>query len=299
MNTTPVSNRYDFVLLYDVSYGNPNGDPDAGNMPRIDTETGVGLITDVCIKRKIRNYVDIVASNQPGYRLYIRKDAPLRSSDAEALSYLGVNADKESIKEAKKTNKDLDIQVRDFMCQNFFDIRAFGAVMTTFTEGGLNCGQVRGPVQIGFSRSVDPIMPQDITITRMAITKEEDAKNKQNEMGHKYIVPYGLYRCEGTISASLAQKVTGFNEDDLELLWEAILNMFDFDRASARGRMALRKLVIFRHESAIGNAPAHKLYDLVTVERKPDVDYPRKFEDYTFAVNMDELPAGVSCEIRE
>ena len=222
--TEPIKNRYEFVVFFDVENGNPNGDPDAGNMPRVDPETGYGLVTDVCLKRKIRNYVETVKEDAERFHIYIREGVPLNVSDKKACDYVGVDPDK--LKEAKKKDDRLDVRLRDFMCANFYDIRTFGAVMTTFVKGALNCGQVRGPVQLGFARSVDPIMPQEITITRVAITTEEDAAKKGTEMGRKYIVPYGLYRAEGFVSANLARKTTGFSEDDLALLWQAILNMF-------------------------------------------------------------------------
>ena len=292
----PIKNRYEFVVLFDVENGNPNGDPDAGNMPRVDPETGYGIVTDVCLKRKIRNYVDAVKDGQPGYRLYIKERVPLNTSDKEAYAYLGVEEDK--VKEAKKKDPDLDIKVRNFMCENFYDVRTFGAVMTTFTKGALNCGQVRGPVQLGFARSVDPVMPQEVTITRIAITTEADAEKKNTEMGNKYIVPYGLYRAEGFVSANLAQKTTGFSESDLELLWEAIMNMFELDHAAARGKMAVRELIIFRHDSVFGNAPSHKLFELVKAVRKEGVVVPRAYSDYAVSVDLDHLPDGVHCEIR-
>lgn len=212
-----IRNRYEFVILFDVENGNPNGDPDAGNMPRVDPETGYGLVTDVCLKRKIRNYVETVKEGEEGYRIYIKDNVPLNRSDLEAYKHLGI--DEKNVKEAKKKDENLDIKVRDFMCRNFYDIRTFGAVMTTFVKGALNCGQVRGPVQLGFARSIDPIMSQEVTITRVAITTEADAEKKGTEMGRKYIVPYGLYRAEGYVSANLARKTTGFSEEDLELLW--------------------------------------------------------------------------------
>ena len=286
-----IKNRYEFVILFDVENGNPNGDPDAGNMPRTDPETGLGLVTDVCLKRKIRNYVELAKEDEPGYHIYIKDQVPLNRSDSEALTYLGVDGD---LKAAKKKDPDLDRKVRDFMCQNFFDIRTFGAVMTTFVKGNLNCGQVRGPVQLGFARSIDPILPQEITITRTAITTEADAENKNTEMGRKYIVPYGLYRAEGYISANLARKTTGFSEDDLELLWQAIVNMFEDDHSAARGKMAVRELIIFRHDSAMGCAPAHKLFDAVKVVRNEGVTVPRSYADYTVTV-AEDLPAGVTC----
>ena len=289
-----IKNRYDFVILFDVENGNPNGDPDAGNMPRVDPETGYGLVTDVCLKRKIRNYVETVKEDDPGYRIYIKDQVPLQRSDAEALQYLGVSKD---LKAAKKDDPELDRKIRDFMCQNFFDIRTFGAVMTTFVKGALNCGQVRGPVQLGFARSVDPIVPQEVTITRVAITTEADAANKKTEMGSKHIVPYGLYRAEGYVSANLARKTTGFSTDDLELLWTAILNMFENDHSAARGKMAVRELIIFRHDSELGCAPSYKLFEAVHVARKEGVEIPRRYQDYTVTVS-EPLPEGVHCERR-
>ena len=288
----PIKNRYDFVILFDVENGNPNGDPDAGNMPRVDPETGFGLVTDVCLKRKIRNYVEAAKEDAEGYRIYIKDGVPLNRSDKEALDYLGVDKD---LKAAKKDDPALDGKIRDFMCQNFYDIRTFGAVMTTFVKGALNCGQVRGPVQLGFARSIDPILPQEITITRVAITTEADAESKDTEMGRKHIVPYGLYRAEGFVSANLARKVTGFSQEDLELLWQAILNMFENDHSAARGKMAVRELIVFRHESELGNAPAYKLFDTVSVARKEGVVAPRQYSDYTVSVD-ENLPAGVTCQ---
>ena len=288
-----IQNRYEFVIFFDVENGNPNGDPDAGNMPRIDPETGYGLVTDVCLKRKIRNYVETVKEAEPGYRIYVKDNVPLNCSDAEACAYVGVDPAK--LKEAKKKDANLDVKIRDFMCSNFFDIRTFGAVMTTFVKGALNCGQVRGPVQLGFARSVDPILPQEVTITRVAITTEADAEKKGTEMGRKYIVPYALYRCEGYISANLARKTTGFSEEDLELLWQAILNMFELDHSAARGKMSVRELIVFRHDSELGNAPAYKLFDLVKAQRKPDVVAPRAFSDYQLSVDEENLPSGVTC----
>lgn len=288
-----IENRYEFVIFFDVENGNPNGDPDAGNMPRIDPETGYGLVTDVCLKRKIRNYVEAVKEDQPGYRIYVKDNVPLNRSDAEACTYLGVNPGK--LKEAKKKDANLDEKIRDFMCSNFYDIRTFGAVMTTFVKGALNCGQVRGPVQIGFARSVDPIVPQEVTITRIAITTEADAEKKGTEMGRKYIVPYGLYRAEGYISANLARKTTGFSQEDLELFWQAILNMFELDHSAARGKMAVRELIVFRHSSEFGNAPAYKLFDLVKAQRKAEVIAPRCYADYQVLVHEENLPDGVTC----
>ncbi|MBQ6974163.1 MAG: type I-C CRISPR-associated protein Cas7/Csd2 [Oscillospiraceae bacterium] len=289
----PIKNRYEFVILFDVENGNPNGDPDAGNMPRIDPESGYGLVTDVCLKRKIRNYVELAKEDIAGYRIYVKDGVPLNRSDKEACAYVGVEPEK--LKEAKKKEENLDEKLRDFMCQNFYDIRTFGAVMTTFVKGALNCGQVRGPVQLGFSRSIDPVLPQEVTITRTVITTEADAEKKGTEMGRKYIVPYALYRCEGYISANLARKATGFSEEDLSLLWEAILNMFEHDRSAARGKMAVRELIVFRHDSELGNAPAHKLFDLIRVEKKAGVAAPRGYADYTVTVDETHLPQGVTC----
>lgn len=284
-----IKNRYDFVILFDVENGNPNGDPDAGNMPRIDPETGLGLVTDVCLKRKIRNYVEIVKEGEPGYGIYIKDSVPLNRSDAQAYEKLKIT----DVKKAKKDDPDLDRKIRDFMCANFYDIRTFGAVMTTFVKAALNCGQVRGPVQLGFARSVDPIVPQEVTITRVAITTEADAERKGTEMGRKYIVPYGLYRAEGFVSANLARKTTGFSEDDLALLWNAIIHMFDEDRSAARGKMAVRELIVFKHSSELGDAPAYKLFE--PVQAKKNVDVPRSYRDYDVSVDESAIPEGVTC----
>ena len=296
-----IKNRYEFIILFDVENGNPNGDPDAGNMPRIDPETGCGIVTDVCLKRKIRNYVELVGENKKDaadgkdYRIYIKEGVALNRSDNEA--HIHENVDEKTIKTAKKNDESLDEKIRDFMCRNFYDIRTFGAVMTTFVKAALNCGQVRGPVQLGFARSVEPIMPQEITITRAAITTELDAEKKGTEMGRKFIVPYGLYRAEGYVSAMLAQKVTGFSEKDLSLLWEAIISMFDHDRSAARGKMAVRELIVFKHDSEIGNAPSYKLFDSVTVKRAPGREEgpARAYSDYTVDIREDEIPQGVTC----
>lgn len=293
-----IKNRYEFVVFFDVENGNPNGDPDAGNMPRIDPESGYGLVTDVCLKRKIRNYVETVKENEAGYKIYIREDVPLNRSDKEACESLGIKEkeDKkvtEALKALKKTDADVDIKLRDYMCENFYDIRTFGAVMTTFVKASLNCGQVRGPVQIGFARSIDPIISQEVTITRVAITTEEDAQNKQTEMGRKNIVPYALYRAEGYISANLARKVTGFSEEDLELLWKAIINMFENDHSAARGKMAVRRLIVFKHSKELGDCPAYKLFDAVDVTKKEEVEYPRRYQDYVIKVYEDKIPSTV------
>lgn len=284
-----IKNRYEFAVLFDVENGNPNGDPDAGNMPRIDPETSYGIVTDVCLKRKIRNYVETVKEDSEGYKIYIKDGVPLNTSDKTAYTHLGIDASK-----VQENKADIDNKIRDFMCKEFYDIRTFGAVMTTFVKAKLNCGQVRGPVQLGFARSIDPIVPQEITITRIAITTEEDKKKKETEMGRKYIIPYALYKVEGYISANLAQKVTGFSEEDLTLLWEAIINMFENDHSAARGKMAVRELIVFKHDSALGNTQAYKLFDTIAVEKKKDVQVARQYSDYVVTVNESAIPSGVT-----
>lgn len=289
-----IKNRYEFTILFDVENGNPNGDPDAGNMPRIDPETGYGLVTDVCLKRKIRNCVETMCEGENGYKIYIKEGVPLNDSDNKAYEALGT--DEKKIKDLKKDDPEIDKKICQFMCQNFFDIRAFGAVMTTFVKAALNCGQVRGPVQLGFARSIDPIVTQEVTITRVAITTKKDAENKSTEMGRKYIVPYALYRVDGYISANLARKVTGFSEEDLALLWKAIINMFEYDHSAARGNMAVRELIVFKHDSELGNAPAYKLFDTISVKHKDGVIAARNYSDYEVNVAEDKLPEGVICK---
>jgi CRISPR-associated protein Csd2 len=282
---TPIKHRYEFVLLYDVENGNPNGDPDAGNMPRIDPETGYGIVTDVCLKRKIRNYVELVKGDAAGYRIYVKEGIPLNQNHVEAYVATGLTPGTKAA--VSQVN-----EARRWMCANFFDVRTFGAVMTT----GDNCGQVRGPVQINFSRSMDPIMQQEVTITRQTVTRIEDAE-KERTMGRKHIVPYGLYRAEGYVSAKLANdetKGTGFSEADLQLLWEALVNLFEHDRSAAHGKMAVRRLVIFQHESELGNAPAHRLFELVKVSKKAEANPPRSYDDYEVSVDQAHLPAGVT-----
>ena len=279
-----IKNRYEFVYLFDVENGNPNGDPDSGNMPRIDPETSYGIITDVCLKRKIRNYVDVVKKNESPYKIYVREKAVLTTERKGAY---------QSLSEKEKNDK---LKAADlgciFMCKNYFDVRAFGAVMSTKEN---NCGQVRGPVQLNFARSLETIVPLEVTITRMAVETEAE-REKERMMGRKHIVPYGLYRNEGYISAFLAER-TGFNEDDLELLWEALLNMFDHDHSAARGKMNARKLFVFKHDSPLGNAPAHKLFELITIERSNDTEKPaRSFSDYHIAVNKSGIQSGVTLE---
>lgn len=288
-----IKNRYEFTILFDVENGNPNGDPDAGNMPRIDPETGYGIVTDVCLKRKIRNCVETMCEDKEGYKIYIKDGVPLNESDNTA--YIAFGTDEKKIKELKKDDPEIDKKICQFMCNNFFDIRTFGAVMTTFVKAALNCGQVCGPVQLGFARSIDPIVTQEVTITRVAITTKKDAENKSTEMGRKYIVPYALYRVDGYISANLARKVTGFSEDDLALLWQAIINMFEYDHSAARGNMAVRELIVFKHATELGNAPAYKLFDTVSVKRKEGVIAARSYNDYEVEVAENKLPEGVSC----
>lgn len=284
-----IKNRYEFTVLFEVRNGNPNGDPDAGNMPRIDPETGYGIVTDVCLKRKIRNYIETVKADSAGYKIYIKDGVPLERSDREAFAYLGVSDEKE----AQSKKEEIDIKIKDFMCKNFFDIRTFGAVMTTFVKAKLNCGQVRGPVQLGFARSIDPIVQQEISITRIVATTEKDAAKKETEMGRKFIIPYALYRVDGYISANLAQKTTGFCEDDLSLLWDAVINMFEHEHSAARGNMSVRELIVFKHDSEFGNCPAYKLFEAISISRKDTSNPPRCFDDYSVNIDEKAIPSGV------
>lgn len=287
-----IKNRYDFVFLFDVENGNPNGDPDAGNMPRMDQDTGLGIVTDVCLKRKIRNYVEAVYEGKPGYRIYVKQNVPLERNNQEAFDYLNVKSSE--IKDLKTKDPTLDVKIRDFMCENFFDIRAFGAVMTTFVTANLNCGQVRGPVQLCFARSIDLIIPQEISITRVTVASEKEKSDGKNTMmGNKFIVPYALYRCEGFISANLAKKTTGFTEEDLNILWEAIVNMFETDRSAARGKMSVRKLIVFKHSSEFGNAPAYKLFEKIKLQRKDKEKIARGYDDYEIIIEKENLPESI------
>jgi CRISPR-associated protein Csd2 len=288
-----LENRYDFVYLFDVRDGNPNGDPDAGNLPRIDPESGHGLVTDVCLKRKIRNYVELAkfdtATEQgpPGLKIYVREKAVLNRLNNEAYEALSIDPDTKNKRLPKDEQKARDLTA--WMCRNFFDIRAFGAVMTT----EVNCGQVRGPIQFAFARSVDPIVTLEHSITRCAVTKEADAE-KERTMGRKFTVPYALYRAHGFVNARLAQK-SGFSESDLALLWEALGGMFDLDRSAARGEITPRRLIAFRHESSIGNAPAGRLFDRVRIKRSSDqLTPPRHYDDYQVTIDTADLPAGIS-----
>ncbi len=290
-----INNRYEFVLLFDVKDGNPNGDPDAGNLPRIDPETGHGLTTDVCLKRKVRNYVGLVHGEQPPYEIYIKEKAVLNLQHVRAYKATNHEDQLEQDKKGhwKSKGKGSNDEARQWLCENFFDVRTFGAVMST----GVNCGQVRGPVQLGFARSIDRVFTGEHSITRMAVATEGEAESQGGDnrtMGRKFTIPYGLYRVHGFISAPLAQQ-TGFSEDDLKLFWDALMNMFDHDRSAARGEMAARKLIVFRHESKLGNAPTSKLFDLVTVEKNCGDAPPRSFADYTVTVDTGNVPAGVDA----
>jgi CRISPR-associated protein Csd2 len=277
---TALANRYEFALLFDVQNGNPNGDPDAGNMPRFDPETGHGLVTDVCLKRKIRNHVALAKEGAERFNIYVQEKAVLSAQRKPAYEAATSDAAANTVEYA-----------RDWMCKNFYDIRTFGAVMSTKEN---NCGQVRGPVQIAFAKSVDPIMSQEVSITRMAVETEAEAKKQDGDnrtMGRKHIVPYGLYVAQGFVSAPLAEK-TGFGEADLELLWNALINMFEHDRSAARGMMSSQKLYVFKHQDKFGNAPAHKLFDLIDIKRNDKSEGPaRSFKDYTVTVGA--APAGV------
>lgn len=298
---TALANRYDFVLFFDVENGNPNGDPDAGNLPRTDPETGRGLMTDVSIKRKLRNYVAAVKESEPGYRIYFTERAVLNEAHQEAWNATGVPPQKAN-DYSKLPKADADAKtLTDWMCANFFDIRTFGAVMST----GVNAGQVRGPVQLTFARSEEPIMPLEVSITRSSVTNEKD-RDKERTMGRKHIVPYGLYRMHGFVNAKLAER-TGFTQGDLDLLWAGFRDMFDLDRSASRGMMAARRLIAFRHDSPLGNAQAHKLFDRISVNRvfegeivpagdKRTHNWPpsRAFSDYAISLDDADLPDGVT-----
>lgn len=294
---SPVDKRHEFILLFDVENGNPNGDPDAGNLPRLDAETNLGLVTDVCLKRKVRNYVSLAKVDEagkclPGYDIYVQEGAVLNNQHKRAYDALdlvvpaSVKEDKAK-KEAESKARAKARELTKFMCANFYDIRTFGAVMTT----EVNCGQVRGPVQMAFARSIDPIVPQEVSITRMAVTNERDIE-KERTMGRKHIVPYGLYRAEGYVSAPLAEQ-TGFSSEDLELLWEALENMFEHDRSAARGTMGTRRLIVFEHSTKLGNAPAHQLFGSVTVKRIDETRPARAFSDYLVEIDRDAIPSTV------
>lgn len=291
-----VQNRYDFVFLFDVTDGNPNGDPDAGNMPRIDAETGQGLVTDVCLKRKVRNYVGLTKGEQPPYEIYVKEKAVLNLQHQRA--FVGIGEDQDKVRDMGKDDKkklasNRGAEAKAWMCRNFFDVRTFGAVMST---GDLPCGQIRGPVQVTFARSVDPIVATEHSITRMAVTSEKESEKQDGDnrtMGRKSTVPYGLYRAHGFISASLAAQ-SGFSDDDLSLFWEALKGMFEHDRSAARGMMSARKVVVFKHSSHLGDAPAHLLLERVKVERRNrESSLVRSFSDYMVTVDKGNLPKGI------
>lgn len=288
-----LKNRYDFMLVFDVKDGNPNGDPDAGNLPRVDAETGEGLVTDVCLKRKVRNYVQLTMGDQAGYDIFIKEKAVLNAEIEKAYEEIGVTVEKDKGK-AKPVIGENVPKGRARMCEKFYDIRTFGAVMST----GANAGQVRGPVQLTFARSVDPVVTLEHSITRMAVATEAEAEKQSGDnrtMGRKNTVPYGLYVAYGFVSPALA-KQTGFTEEDLGVLWESLVNMFEHDHSAARGLMSTQKLIVFKHESALGNAPSHRLFDLVKIEKKDKDAVARKFADYV-VTPVDELkpklPSGV------
>lgn len=283
MSAEIITHRYDFAILFDVINGNPNGDPDAGNAPRIDPETGHGFVSDVCLKRKIRNFVTLARQGAPGYDIYVKEKGVLNQLHQGAYAALGLKADAKGAEKAGQIDR-----ARAWMCQTYFDIRMFGAVMST----EINCGQVRGPVQFAFARSVDPIVSLEQAITRMAVTNERDI-DKERTMGRKEIVPYGLYVGHGFISPHLAAD-TGFTADDLALLWQALQMMFEHDRSAARGEMATRKLIVFEHESALGNAPAHRLFERVKVTRNDPGSPARGYSDYTVILELDGLPSGIT-----
>lgn len=287
-----LNNRYDFVLLFDVKDGNPNGDPDAGNLPRVDAESGRGLVTDVCLKRKVRNYVGLVKGEQPPYEIYVKEKAVLNNQNKRAYVGIGKPELLEGDDKKRKGGDAVD-EARRWMCRNFYDVRAFGAVMSL----GINCGQVRGPIQLTFARSVDPIVALEHSITRMAVATEAEAEKQGGDnrtMGRKFTVPYGLYAAHGFVSSFLA-KQTGFDENDLELLWQALAQMFEHDRSAARGEMTTRGLYVFKHDSELGNAPAHNLFDLVQVKKNTE-EPARDFSDYSVAVDDAGLPSGVSLQ---
>lgn len=291
-----LSNRYDFVLVFDVRDGNPNGDPDAGNLPRLDAESGHGLVTDVSLKRKVRNFVGMVKSETPPFDIYIKEKAVLNQTHERAYVAIGAADALKGEDKKRKGSGDTVDQARRWMCANFYDVRTFGAVMST----GVNCGQVRGPVQLTFARSVEPIVALEHSITRMAVATEAEAEKQQGDnrtMGRKHTVPYGLYVAHGFISAFLA-KQTGFDDDDLELLLQSLEQMFEHDRSAARGEMATRGLYVFKHDSELGNAHAHALFDRIQIKRKAGVDVPRSFADYMVSVDEANVPAGVSLDKR-
>lgn len=292
---TVISNRYEFVYLFDVTNGNPNGDPDAGNLPRLDPETNCGLVTDVCLKRKIRNFVSLAREDAEGFAIYMQEKAVLNNQHEKAWKALDIPPDEKDAYKKLPKDEAKARAITDWMCRNFFDVRTFGAVMTT----GTNAGQVRGPVQMAFASSIDPVVPMEVSITRMAVTTQKEAEEQSGDnrtMGRKHIIPYGLYRAHGFVSAKLAER-TGFSEDDLNLFWQALLNMFEHDRSAARGEMAARQLIIFKHDSVMGNAPAHVLFDAVSVQTRTELQGPpRRYSDYVVTLDRAVVPDGVTVE---
>lgn len=289
-----LKNRYDFVLVFDVKDGNPNGDPDAGNLPRLDAESGHGLVTDVSLKRKVRNFIGLLKGEQPPYEIYVKEKAVLNLTHERAYEAIGVKIEADGDKKKRKGGGDDVTKARDWMCKNFFDVRSFGAVMST----GVNCGQVRGPVQLTFARSVDPVVALEHSITRMAVATIEEAEKQEGDnrtMGRKHTVPYGVYVAHGFVSAFLA-KQTSFSEEDLKLLWQSLTQMFEHDRSAARGQMATRGLYVFKHESELGNAPAHDLFARIQVKRKEGIEVARDWSDYEVRVNDANMPNGVKLE---
>lgn len=280
-----MNNRYDFLFIFDCQDANPNGDPDAGNLPRIDVETGQGLVTDVCLKRKVRNFVALTANGATGKRIYFTDGSVLNDLQQEAQNAVGIPAS-----EAKTPKNGKKDQATAWMCENYYDVRTFGAVMST----EINCGQVRGPVQLSFARSIDPIVASEHAITRSSVTNKKDVE-KERTMGRKFTIPYGLYKAQGFVNPFLAVQ-TGFNDDDLELLFQSLENAFQFDQSAARpaGSMNPRALIVFKHDTALGVAPSHKLFDLVTITKKVGVEAPRSFADYDLAINEAAMPSGVS-----
>lgn len=289
-----INHRYEFVFLFDITNGNPNGDPDAGNMPRLDPETNRGLVTDVCLKRKIRNFVSLDQGDAPGHAIYMQEKAVLNDQHEKAWKAVGIPPDEKDAYKKLPKDEAKAREITAWMCANFYDVRAFGAVMTT----GTNAGQVRGPVQLAFASSIDPVVPLEVSITRMAVTTQKEAEEQSGDnrtMGRKHIIPYGLYRAHGFISAKLAER-TGFSAEDLALFWRAVINMFEHDRSAARGEMAARRLIVFEHDSAMGNAPAHMLFDTVKVQRTAgsEATPPRSYADYQVTLASDAVPAGVT-----
>lgn len=286
-----IKNKYDFVFLFDASYSNPNGDPDSDNEPRIDPTTGLCLVTDVCIKRKIRNYIDLRKDGDPNYKLYIKNDSTLNAKEEEAFAQFGF--DDKSIVEERKSNPDIATQLREFMCNSYFDLRAFGGVLTKFMQASLPCSGIKGPVQVAMAQSISPVEVERLTVSRCAVATSKEAEKASSTFGSKSVIRYGLFRLEGSISAAHAQKYTGFSDEDLELLWEALINLFEEDKSAIRSNMRVRELVVFKHEGMYGSVPSYKLTDRVIVKEKTSP--VKSYDDYTVEVNTDGLPDTVTC----